>query len=60
MDPIYWIFYLLAAVFGTLIFYYVVCAAVKNGILEANVAIEKAKLEKRLAELKEKQDLDKK
>lgn len=60
MEYIYWIFYLGGAVIGTLIFYYIVVAAVKNGILEANEVIEKAKLEMRLAELKAKQDPDKK
>ena len=60
MPYIYGFLYIAGAVLGTVIFYYIIVAAVKNGILEANVVIEKAKLEKRLAELKEKQELEKK
>lgn len=60
MDLIYWIFILIGAIAGMLIFYYLVAAAVKAGILEANGVIEKAKLESRLAELKAKQESDKK
>jgi len=41
MYFLYALLYLGAAVIGTLIFYYVVCAAVKNGILEAKKATEK-------------------
>jgi len=37
----YWIFGLLGAIFGTLIFYYITVAAVKNGIIEAHKEIEK-------------------
>jgi len=41
MQYIFWFLYLAGAVVGLLIFYYVICSAVKNGILDAKKEIDK-------------------